>query len=132
MSDFKTAEALRTLLGLYEGVRLGRIRCRPTGEVSVMLQVTDPRSLVRLAGCAENANVAFYVWPDSQGPTEEGTDFDEGPWYELRAQANPPGTDPTTTAAEMLCGHMTTDLVRRGVLDVSEANRLHLAWGGSE
>ena len=47
------------LLGLYEGVRIGRIRCHPSGSISVQFQVGLPASLVRLAHCAENANVAF-------------------------------------------------------------------------
>jgi hypothetical protein len=130
MSNFTTAEALRTLLGLYEGVRIGRVRIHPSGAASVVLQVTHPTSLVRLARCAENANVAFYVWSNSQGVTEEGAEYDEGPWYELRAEANPPGSELPTTA-QMFCADMVHDPVRRGILDQVQGNRLLAGWGGA-
>ena len=79
MDGFRSAEALRTLLQLYEGVRIGRVRCHPSAHSSVLLQVTDPTTLVRLARCAENANVAFYVWSDSQGVAEEAPELPEIP-----------------------------------------------------
>jgi|SRR5208337_33049 len=131
MSDFRTDEALRSLLSLYEGVRIGRVRCHPSGYASVMLQVANPTSLVRLASCAENANVAFYIWSDSQGATEEGSEYDDGPWYELRAQADAPGTE-LPSAAEIFCSFMVHDLVRRGILDRSEGNARLAGWGWSE
>ena len=131
MSDFRTAEALRSLLALYEGVRIGRVRCHPSGSASVLLQVAQPASLVRLARCAENANVAFYVWSSFQGVTTEGSGYDDGPWYELRAHENPPGTDLPSTA-QTFCGYMVHDLTSHGMLEESQGDRLLDGWGWSE
>lgn len=119
MDGFRSAEALRTLLQLYEGVRIGRVRCHPSAHSSVLLQVTDPTTLVRLARCAENANVAFYVWSDSQGVAEEAPES-SGPWYELRAQADP---------VEMFCSCLVHDLTSRGTLEPLQGERLLAGWG---
>ncbi len=127
MGGFRTAEALRTLLGLYEGVRIGRVRCHPSGSASVMLQVAHSTVLVRLARCAENANVALYVWSDSQGVAEDESESD-GPWYELRAQANPPDME-APSAAEMFCSCLAADLTSRGILEPSQGERLLEDWG---
>jgi len=131
MSEFRAAEALRSLLGLYDGVRIGRVRCHESGSASVMLQVAQPTSLVRLAHCAENANVAFYVWSRFQGVTAEASGYDDGPWYELRAHADQPGTELLSTA-QIFCGYMVHDLISHGMLDKSQGDRLLAGWGWSE
>ena len=129
MTNFKTAEALRDLLGRYDGIRVGRIRCHPSGSASVMLQATNPASLVRLASCAENANVGIYVWSNSQGPTEPWSWLPDSPWYEIRAIGDDPPMLDYPTTSENFCGRMMYDLVRHGVLDESEGNRLLASWG---
>jgi hypothetical protein len=94
-----------------------------------MFQATNPASLVRLASCAENANVGICVWSNSQGPIDEpGTAFNDGPWYNIRAEGDPPGADYPNTS-ENFCARMMYDLVRNGALDESEGNRLLTSWG---
>jgi hypothetical protein len=130
MSNFKLTEAYRNLLGRYDGVRVGRIRCHPSGDDSVMFQATNPASLVRLASCAENANVSICVWSNSQGFIDQpGTEFDDSPWYNIRADGDPPDTDYPNTTSEGFCVRMLFDLVRIGALDQSEGDRLLASWG---
>jgi hypothetical protein len=128
MSDFRTADALRSLLDLYEGVRIGRVRCHPSGSASVQLQVAHPATLVRLARCAENANVAFLVWSDFQGIAADGSENDAGPWYELRAAGDDPGAEWPSTA-QMFCSDLVHDLVRHGTLDQTQGTQLLVSWG---
>jgi hypothetical protein len=131
MSNFKTAEAYRELLKRYDGIRVGKIRCHPSGNDSVWFQASNPASLDRLASCAQNANVSILVWSNSQGPPikEPGAEFDEGPWYEIRATEEPSGVDRYLSKSENFCGRLMYDLTRRGVVDESEGNRLMAIWG---
>ena len=117
-------ETLRYVLPMFEGVHFGRVRAHSSGNMSAFIQVTHPMSLVRLAACAENANVAFYVWSNSQIRTQPGTVEREGPWYELRAEGDPPGSEDTKYTAQMFCACLIQNLRKRGVLDNAECDRL--------
>jgi hypothetical protein len=93
-----------------------------------MFQAAHPAALVYLARCAENANVAFYVWSDSQGVAEKQRMVSGGPWYELRAQADPPGRG-LPGAAQLFCECLVHDLTSRRILEPSQADRLLAGWG---
>jgi hypothetical protein len=125
-------ETLRRVLPLFDGVRIGRIRAHSSGNVSVFIQVTEPRSLVRLASCAENANVAFYVWSDSQIRVEPNAIECEGPWFELRAQGDPPESQDMVPTAQMLCEFMIHDLCKRGILEKAEGDLMLARFGWGE
>jgi len=123
---FQTENALRTLLNLYPEVLVGHIRCHPDGYASVKLQVYNTALLVRLAGCAENANVAFYVWSGPQAASDEGKGIDSHPWYELRAEEYP-GAE--LQSSQLLCGRIVHDLSRHGLLESSRGEQLLKSWG---
>jgi hypothetical protein len=59
--DPEAIATLRRLLGLYEGVIVDRVRLGPSGSASVSLRVSNLASLARLACCAQNANVTFFI-----------------------------------------------------------------------
>lgn len=128
MDTVAVDETLKRVLPLYEGVHIGQIRCHPSGDVSVFIQVTEPKSLVQLASCAENANVAFYVWSNSQVRAIER----EGPWFELRALGDPPESVDMVPTAQMLCGFMIHDLCKRGMLEKAESDQLLARFGWGE
>lgn len=118
MGEPEMAETLRRLLGLYEGVRVARVRCGrpPAYPLSAIFQVAEPTLVNRFASFAENANVAFLVWSNGQVKGSEG----ETPWYEWRV--NPDSARSYTP--RQLCAYMVSDLTKRGVLDQLEGDRL--------
>jgi hypothetical protein len=117
MGDPLRNAALRRLLSLYEGVVVDRVWCHPSGSANIMLRISNPESLGRLANFAQNTNVAFLVWADAPGDS-----WAERVLYELRAEPDPEGTE--YPAVEHLCGNMIYDLVCRGMLDQAEAEKL--------
>src|SRR5438105_1513815 len=123
-----TAETLRRLLLIYEGVTVDRRRAHPSGSVTVTLRIAPPASLARLACWAANANVACYVWVESGGTTDEEWASPDRVRYELRVAADPEGAEPPS-AAQRLGSHLVNDLAERGLLDRAEADRLLVDWG---
>src|SRR5262245_9444374 len=129
-----TAETLRRLLLMFEGVTVDRLRTHPSGSATVTLRIASPASVARFACWAQNSNVALYVWGNSWGRTEEEWTSPDRVRYELRAgggdliDADGP-SDPPLFSIHMFCAHMVRDLADRGRLEQAEADRLLVGWG---
>jgi hypothetical protein len=128
MDHKATAETLRRLLPLLEGVSVDHVRTHPSGYATVTLRIAHPASVARLACWAVNTNVSFIVWGDSWGTTEEEWASPDRVRYELRAGTNPIEPPDPPSEIQMLCAHLVKDLAGRGLLDRAEADRLLSSW----
>ena len=129
-----TAETLRRLLPLFEGVTVDQLRVHPSGSASVTLRIAHPASVARLACWASNANVSFIVWGKSRGRNEEEWASPDRIQYELRADGGElvdadGRSDPPLWSVHVFCAHLVHDLADRGRLDSTTANRLLGSWG---
>jgi hypothetical protein len=111
---------------MYPGVVVGHIQSRPSGDASVTLQIDHPSVILRLAGCAANANVTFSVVGTNHWKSDEALGAPDQPWYQLSASAFP-GAE--FQSSELLCGHMVHDLCEHGLFEESEGRRLLESWG---
>jgi hypothetical protein len=129
-----TAETLRRLLLMFEGVTVDRLRTHPSGSATAILRIAHPASVARFACYARNTNVAFIVWGESWGKTEEEWASPERVRYELSSgggeiiDVDGP-SDPPVFSIHLFCAHLVRDLAGRGRLDRAEANRLLGGWG---
>lgn len=121
MGDPELTGTVRRLLELYEGVTVDLVRCHPSGAANIVLRSTNVASLGRLASCAQNANLAFYVWADH--PAKEWADRVR---FELRAGPDPDGAE--YPSVEHLCVDMANQLVECARLDRAERDRLLGIW----
>jgi hypothetical protein len=128
MDHAATAETLRQLLPMLEGVSIDRLRTHPSGYATITLRIAHPASIARLACWAVNTNVSFIVWGDSLGETEEEWASPDRVRYELRAGTNPIEPPDPPSEIQMFCVHLVNDLASRGKLDRAEADRLLGSW----
>ena len=129
-----TAETLRRLLLMFQGVTVERLRTHPSGGASAMLRIANSASVARFACWADNTNVAFLIWGNSRGRTEEEWASPDRVRYELRADGGElidaeGRSDPPLFSIHLFCSHMVHDLADRGLLDSAEANHLLGSWG---
>ena len=132
--DESTADTIRRLLMKFEGVSVERLKVRASGSASVTLRIAHPATIARFACWAQNANVAFHIWGESWGRSEEEWASPDRVRYELRADGNgvidsEHRSDRYPNSIDMFCAHMVHDLADRGCLDSVEANRLLDGWG---
>lgn len=125
--DPATMETCRRLVGLYKGLTIERFRAHPTGSAHIVMRITEPSTVARLAHCAIHANVAFLVWADSRGSTEEEWASPERIRYELRAEVGP--AEEPQQAVVLLCVGMAEELASLGLLERSEVESLRKGWG---
>lgn len=123
IGDEKVIVAVRRLISLFDGVTVVHVRNTVSGATSIVFRTADQESLARLAGCAENANVGCLVWTDHEG----GARLPGRVQFELRTGPELPGRE--YPAIQHLCVDMAHDLVCRGRLERTEADRiLDAAW----
>ncbi|VTS07584.1 hypothetical protein [Tuwongella immobilis] len=127
MLDTATMETCRRLVGLYRGVTIERFRAHPNGSAHIVMRITEPATVARLAHCAIHANVGMLVWADSRGSTEEEWAFPDRVRYELRAA--PGSGDEPQLAVVLLCVGMAEELADLGVVDREEVKSLRAGWG---
>ena len=127
MLDAATMDVCRRLVGLYEGVTIERFRAHPSGAAHIVMRITEPATVARLAHCATNSNVGMLVWGDSRGSTEDEWASPERIRYELRAE--PGSVEEPELNVVTLCVNMAEQLASLGLLDREEVRTLRAGWG---
>jgi hypothetical protein len=64
MDQDATAETLRRLLLMHEGVTIDHLHTHPSGCAMATLRIADPASIARFACWAQNSDVGVHVWGD--------------------------------------------------------------------